>query len=751
MSKLQLATYELNEENISHIDSVMRNILNNSISLLELKTIEEVKKYTTFSNQLNCRLLVIKGDNLKIFKKIELDVNEPLAILQLWDELADLKEMPPNLATNITVASVKSSPKEIETILKRMIDEVAARWERLARHRIQSEYDEAHIAITENSRKTSSFFDTFFIKIKEILQAESITIGCCLEETSNLSIISKQGDSRINHNKYKHNLGKDKPEYKHKQIETRVIKDIKKIVTEDFEAKINNLRQQDNLKYKIIQSSFFSQHYSQVCVLYEFESSLPDKIFRDVCHTATRELRRLQEHCIGQAAHGSLKQILQAQQKLLDEKPFKQVLEYLLSYFNANGASIYIVTRRDDNILDLEKTYMHYGRYEHTEYTSLTHGYIHHCITNEVALIFPETKKIEDHDTPIDIAFEYRVNDLYEGAENKIELKPFVVNGSSEDEKSLMILPLFCAENQSQIIGAIKLGDFTRTKAFTVRDLVELKIFGEALSFLIYTLDITHKLEHERDIVKQQSTMVKNVEQLFFWREIALGVFHQVANYLSEAGNQMILAGFELKLHSQEFDSNILQKSISQSRESISQGKKLIRETYKRGKDLKPILSSCYLIKDILKPAINHVNKPLKLGNRNWNITHSFTDKDYEVLVDAKLTRECIINLLNNAVWAVSDRKITKKKVFVVARPLENENLVKIEVQDSGIGISQKDIHKLFTPFFSRRENGTGLGLFFAKKIIQEHFEGDVKLIRPQNDTIFMITLPMYGIKNKVM
>jgi signal transduction histidine kinase len=109
-----------------------------------------------------------------------------------------------------------------------------------------------------------------------------------------------------------------------------------------------------------------------------------------------------------------------------------------------------------------------------------------------------------------------------------------------------------------------------------------------------------------------------------------------------------------------------------------------------------------------------------------------FTNKDYVVYLDKELVKESIINILNNAVWAIKANKATSKQdIFVGLRELTDEKSVRIEVTDSGIGIQKEDFSQLFTPFFTTKSEGTGLGLYFARKIIQE-FGGTLTILRSQ-------------------
>lgn len=99
--------------------------------------------------------------------------------------------------------------------------------------------------------------------------------------------------------------------------------------------------------------------------------------------------------------------------------------------------------------------------------------------------------------------------------------------------------------------------------------------------------------------------------------------------------------------------------------------------------------------------------------------------------------RQVIINLLMNAKDAIGQNG------EVHVRFLKKRNLVALSVKDDGRGIDEKDLRQLFDPFFSTKTQGTGLGLYVVKKIVEEH-GGTVEAVsRPGEGTILTVTLPL--------
>jgi two-component system NtrC family sensor kinase len=108
---------------------------------------------------------------------------------------------------------------------------------------------------------------------------------------------------------------------------------------------------------------------------------------------------------------------------------------------------------------------------------------------------------------------------------------------------------------------------------------------------------------------------------------------------------------------------------------------------------------------------------------------------------DESKLRRSLVNLVNNAIDALHDHKVTGPKVSISA-VLQPQNKVLIQVSDNGPGIPQEITKTLFEPFVTSQKNkGTGLGLAIVKQYIAAH-GGEISV---ENDpgAVFSILLPM--------
>jgi heavy metal sensor kinase len=131
-------------------------------------------------------------------------------------------------------------------------------------------------------------------------------------------------------------------------------------------------------------------------------------------------------------------------------------------------------------------------------------------------------------------------------------------------------------------------------------------------------------------------------------------------------------------------------------------------------------------------------------------------DKDLKFIFDAqgafslsgdqRMIQRMIANLLDNAIKYTCDGGTVK-----VAVGAQNNHSVVITVKDTGIGISDQDIHRIFERFYrcdpSRSKTGIGLGLSFARAVARAHGGEITVSSRPDQGSTFTVTLPKQGSK----
>ncbi len=94
-------------------------------------------------------------------------------------------------------------------------------------------------------------------------------------------------------------------------------------------------------------------------------------------------------------------------------------------------------------------------------------------------------------------------------------------------------------------------------------------------------------------------------------------------------------------------------------------------------------------------------------------------DKAPKVFLDPRYMHSVIYNLLNNAAQALAGRR--DGTIKIASGWLEAEGEVFLTISDNGPGLEPAVLENIFQPFFTTKENGTGLGLYLARQIMDEH------------------------------
>lgn len=141
---------------------------------------------------------------------------------------------------------------------------------------------------------------------------------------------------------------------------------------------------------------------------------------------------------------------------------------------------------------------------------------------------------------------------------------------------------------------------------------------------------------------------------------------------------------------------------------------------------LPPLKLQNYSLHDILKKVIDRI----QIGD---DITVHLPKNNPQVVCDIDKMEIVFVNLITNAIEAMN------RSGTILINASENKESVIIEIEDSGPGISDENLDKIFEPLFTTKITGTGLGLASCKNIIERH-QGTMSV--KNNPTVFTIKLP---------
>lgn len=150
-------------------------------------------------------------------------------------------------------------------------------------------------------------------------------------------------------------------------------------------------------------------------------------------------------------------------------------------------------------------------------------------------------------------------------------------------------------------------------------------------------------------------------------------------------------------------------------------------ELEKNSTDLEEVINDIY---NLVKPAFEDNNVGLKV---KYKVSH-----DIQVAFDRVRLHQALLNVVKNAL----EVSPPGKSVFLNVDCRSTDGTVYIKISDQGPGISEEAMKKLFTPYFTTKTNGTGLGLAQARKIMKAH-NGDIEILSSSSDgSTFALIVP---------
>jgi two-component system sensor histidine kinase HydH len=128
-------------------------------------------------------------------------------------------------------------------------------------------------------------------------------------------------------------------------------------------------------------------------------------------------------------------------------------------------------------------------------------------------------------------------------------------------------------------------------------------------------------------------------------------------------------------------------------------------------------------------------------------ITRNYHPDEVSCQLDTERFRQILLNLFHNAAQAMADGGEIRVELNPDAEEtdpggMETDETILLKISDTGTGMSKETLDKLFTPFFTTREGGTGLGLSTVKKIVEAH-KGEIQVeSEPGRGTTVTLRLP---------
>ncbi|MCV0430479.1 HAMP domain-containing sensor histidine kinase [Nitrosopumilus sp.] len=266
---------------------------------------------------------------------------------------------------------------------------------------------------------------------------------------------------------------------------------------------------------------------------------------------------------------------------------------------------------------------------------------------------------------------------------------------------------LDAAEKLTNTIN-LELAETNRQKAI-------LEIVFPIINAAIYLMTIYAILQ----ILRSESKYVQKLEKIYAIGQMASRLAHDLRNPITVIKGNLDFLQMKFK------DDKIIQERLSRTNCSILDMNHIIEDVLEFAKTKELNLARHSLLK-ILNDSVSSVNVP-------EDVEIELFKEDVEINCDARKLQAIFVNIIVNSFDAMEN----KGKISI---DLENNlDSVLIHISDTGPGIPDNIMSKIFEPLFSSKAKGTGLGLGISKNIVEQH---GGKLSVKNNPTTFTIELP---------
>jgi len=271
--------------------------------------------------------------------------------------------------------------------------------------------------------------------------------------------------------------------------------------------------------------------------------------------------------------------------------------------------------------------------------------------------------------------------------------------------------------------------------------LIKLSIGNEFKHISVKSTELIQQGKHIKLISLQDIKSELDETELDSWQKLIRVLAHEIMNSIGPITTSTTAISRYFKNDKGEaIDLNNMNKSII---DNTIKGLEIIED---RSVGLKDFVSNYRQLSNLPKPTISEIqlnsfieNIGLLLKEELQEIKVEFNyvikPMDLVLLADEKLISHVIINLLKNSIEAI--HIVEKPRINLKIFKNEHNEII-IQISDNGPGIPQEIIDKIFIPFFTTKEEGSGIGLSLSRQIMRLH-NGSINVKSSEEGVVFRL------------
>jgi len=236
--------------------------------------------------------------------------------------------------------------------------------------------------------------------------------------------------------------------------------------------------------------------------------------------------------------------------------------------------------------------------------------------------------------------------------------------------------------------------------------------------------------------IKRMEEQIRRSDRLAVVGELAAGMAHEIRNPLASLSGSIQLLTEELVLAETSRElMDIVNREVSRLNGLITD--------FLRFASPRPLQLRISDLREMLEETATLLQQA---GDAGCRVEVVAREGDYRAEVDPTLMKQVFWNFSRNAIEAMTGGGTLTLEIESLPVEYEGGEVVdhlRISFRDTGVGIPHDEVEKLFTPFYSTKEQGTGLGLAIVFKIVEAHHGRIEVQSRPGQGTAFSVQLPV--------
>jgi len=293
------------------------------------------------------------------------------------------------------------------------------------------------------------------------------------------------------------------------------------------------------------------------------------------------------------------------------------------------------------------------------------------------------------------------------------------------DADEFVCVPLMVCD---VVIGVICADNRYNKKLITEEQVQLLNIFASRAAIMIENANAYKKLEEKISQLKETQDRLIRSERLAVIGNMSAYIAHEIRNPLVTVG------GFARAILRDPHDENQIRKGADIIVEEVERLERFLANIMDFSKPIEPV-RTVSRINEVLENTCALMEPYIR--HKNIQLIKVFDINVPEIKIDKTQIKQVFLNLIKNAIESMPNGG-----TLTIETVLEND-YVKINIADTGEGISAEVLQNIFVPFFTTKVDGTGVGLAVSHKIIDDHGGYiNVKSLLKEGTT-FCIYLPL--------